>query len=661
MKRIKNLLICSLLVATTVFMFPSQGNASTGYSYNSSTKTYTITQKGNITTALTNAITAAGSGSTIVIPSGSYNAGVVKMNKSNITIRATGATITYNGSTSTNPYILKGENATSGIKISGGTWNGASKSKNVFQFKSASNITVENCTVSGALKGYASMRFENGSNLTCTNITASKSDYGIYAQGVTNVKLTNAKATGNRIGFGLRSLKGSNTLSSCSVTGNTGDGLQVQDSSTKITVSGGSYSSNKNNGISLTRSAQMTLTNATVSNNTLNGISPVGTDGKVTLTAKNTVFNNNGRHGVAADSGAKATLDKCTANNNAKNGFILNKKCTSGGITNCTANGNGTKTSDSTGGCGILVQDGSTCSKVSNNTCNNNKKLGISLEDTNATVSKCTANSNAKHGFFISGSKTKTVKIQNCTSTSNKQNGLFVTGKQKVTTTNSTFTKNGNSGILTEGTSLKVDGAGNKLTYNKKYGIGCQKGKLYVVNATISNNSNYGIYFTGTSTGGYCTGAKITNNKAGIIVQKGASIAKIEKNTITGNKKYGIAVYKNSKGRKTTLSSCKNNTFCNPAASKEIQFWSGTKVPSKLKVMYPTKIDASVAKGKTKVTGTATASRTVFVTVKGKTYKAKSNKKKKYSIKTPSLPQNVTLTAYVKDSLGNKLNGTKKI
>lgn len=637
-----------------------------GYVYEETTNVYTISQtSGNITDALGNALTAAtgtiAKPATIRIQSGTYSISLVKVQKSNIIIDATGATVNFIGSSASGQYVLKAtDTSVSNVTIKGGTWDGKGLASIVFHFAGESvkpsNLTFADCTVTGG--NDSNIRLANATGVTMTNVMVSGSNYGMMIKNCKNIKFTDCTTKENNIGYGVRESGGDNVFTNCTITANAIDGLQVKDVGTVLTLKGGNYIKNGKNGISATTGATLTMDGVNVSDNESNGISPVGSKTTTTtIKITDSTFNNNGRHGVAADSYVTITMDRCIANGNVSNGIILNKGCKSSGLTNITAKQNGSS--------GILVQGKSTCSKISDVVCNNNKKLGISLENVTITLTNCETKKNKKHGIFISGTSTNTVKIKNCVANDNGSMGIIVanTGtKKKVVVSKTQACANGVSGLESYAKTTQITGKGNVFKDNKKHGIAARSGKLNISKAEITGNGANGVFYVGQKTGGYCTNSTISNNKSGITLSEGATVTKIQSNTLENNSQYGICLYEGVGSKKTTLKNCKKNTFIGGKSSTRfIAYWEGVSVPSKLKATKVLTIANSVKKGKSKITGTFTAGSKVSAKINGKTYTAKANSDGKYTIKTKKLKAGTRLSVYAQDSYKNKFMAVKTL
>lgn len=665
----RNLGTIGLGILAMVFLWamPVQtAEAADGYKYDSSTNTYIIeATSGNITEDVNDALDAMVTSTkklgTLVIQPGSYEVNLINLKKSNVTITAEGATLKFMGSNVNGQYLVKCTNSTiKNVTIEGGTWDGNKKASNVFGFSGlgtkAGGITIQDCKVKNSID--ANIRVNNGQNIVVKNVTTTNTEYGIYIEKATDVTLEKVQASACEVGVDLRKLNGTNSIKNTTVEKCTRVGMQIKDQPTVITMTGGSCNNNYA-GISLTTGAKLTMKEVDVSNNKSNGISPVGNrDKKTVLNIYNSSFNNNGRHGVAGANYVEIYAKDSEMNGNSSNGVMLRDYCSSKGLINLTTNKNKMN--------GILIQGKSTCSKISGCVAMENGTNGLMLMDISTTLNKVTASKNKGCGVYNFSASTKTVTVTNSEISSNKSHGLSVSEKAGYAITKTTIQKNQVSGVESNGGTIKISGSGNKIANNKKYGV-CMRaingktGKLYVSKATISKNGASGVYFYGNVTG-YCINSKVTDNQNGILVAEGAKVSKLTSNTITNNTQYGIAVYRSKNGKTTTLTECKSNTLNNPGATKEIMYWTGTKVPNKLVVSEPIAINNTVKAGKTKVTGNAVAGCEVVVTANGKKYNAKKVAKNGiYSVKVAKLKAGKTVKVIITDSYKNKIMTQKKL
>ncbi|MFT3951328.1 MAG: right-handed parallel beta-helix repeat-containing protein [Oscillospiraceae bacterium] len=630
------------LAMTALFLVHPQAAAEESYTVSGNTYTLSISADKDLTDELNAALrdiqTTKSNPGTIVIPAGDYTTGIIRLSKSYVTISAEGAVIRYAGETDFGPYLIKAsETALSGVTIRGGVWDGRGLADFVFHFGILSGRHTDLAFIDCAVKngGRQSIRVSQTKNLTMSGVTVTGSDYGMYLSGCENIVMKDCSASKNGVGFAFRASVGtSNSLTNCTAENNTLDGLQIKDTGTTLTISGGSFSKNGKNGISMTTGAAVTMKNAHADNNTSNGISPVGSKTTITtLKAYSSTFTGNGRHGMAGDSYATIYMKACTANNNARNGIMLNHSCKSAGLIDCTARGNSE--------CGILVQCGSSCAKISGCDCSANKKLGISVSDVTVTIDSCKADSNTKHGIFINHTAgyqaDKTVTVTSTQANKNGLNGLFAGGIKAVTITGGTFNKNGQCGIESHDIAMKLSGTKNQIIGNKKNGVAALSGHLYLNGATISGNTNCGVFFDGTSTGGYCINAVISGNRVGVLVNNGALVTKISSNRITGNLELGIQCIPAKSGRKTTLKACSDNRLSNPKAAWELLFSAGVSKPASLTNIRPVRIAGTVRAEATKVSGTASNGLTVVVSVGGKQVGKKTVSAGIFSISTAKL------------------------
>lgn len=559
-----------------------------GYTYQSESNLYLISQtSGNVTQAVNEALAAAqGSAQTpavIRLAPGTYQVGSISVKNSNVLLDVTDVVLQSDGSATSMLRIADG--AVAGVTIKGGKWEAAGAVKMAFFISGTKgriqNLTLDGCEVYGA--GETNVRIEGVSGLTLNKLNVHDSGYGLLVLDATDIVAQECVGSANNLGLAFRDAKG--VLSQCQAFANSQDGLQIKESNADIVLNGGSFSKNSKNGISLTTGAKLKMSGVNVSDNESNGISPVGAKGMQTaLTADQCAFDRNGRHGVAADKYIAVNLTDCTANNNRANGVYLNDHCTSTGLIRITANGNG-KTNGSTGGSGILIQNSSTCQGIKDCSCDNNSKLGISLQDVTTSVENCSISGNGKHGLFLSGKEKAKVAVESCVINGNKTNGIMTSGNKTVQVKKTTISKSGNCGIEAQDCTIKVTGKGNTISGSKKHGIVSRAGKLIVSDAVVENNKNYGVYFEGVSKGSSCVNSKIRNNLVGITLSASAVVDKVSGNTIANNSKYNLMLYAGKGKNKTTLKACKKNKFSvKKKTGYQISFEKDTKVPAGIKV-----------------------------------------------------------------------------
>lgn len=636
------------------------------YQCESGTNVYTIRAKsGNITEAVNEALevmeTSAARRGTLVIQPGEYSVNLINLNKSYVTIKAEGATLKFMGSDVNGQYLIKcTKNATTGIILDGGIWDGNKKASYILNFGSESNaaskLTIQNCTLKNAID--SNLRIVGGKNILLDKVSCTNTEYGIDIKKANGVKIKNSTIYSCEVGIDLRNLSGTNTIENCNVTRCNRVGMQIKEQPTAVTVTGGSCNMNAT-GISLTTGAKLTLKGIDVSNNRSNGISPVGTKAKKTiLDISDSSFNNNGRHGVAAANYVEVTARDSEMNGNTSNGVMLRDYCSSKGLINLTTNSNTLN--------GILIQGKSTCSLISGCTALKNKSNGFMLMDIAVKLEKVNASQNKGCGVLASSASRRNITIKNSTFKGNSNHGLYVSENGGFVISNTKIQNNKKSGIESNGGVIKLNGKNNIVSGNKKYGV-CmravegEKGELQLSYATVSNNGDVGVCFYGNVTG-YCVNASLTENLTGILVAEGANVKQINSNTIKDNSKYGIAVTRSTGKKKTTLSQCKSNTLSNPKAANEIVYWSGTKVPAKLSVINPLKIDKNVKARKKTVSGTVTSGYKVTVTANGKKYKAKSvSKNGTYSVKVSALKRGKNIEVMFTDYYKNKISTSKKL
>lgn len=659
--------ILGVLAVLCIWIFVAQPVKAEPYQYDNAKNVYTIkATSGNITDAVNSALDAMNTTSsnrgTLVIKPGNYQVNLIMLDKSYVTIKAKGATLKFMGSNVNGQYLIKCTNkSTTGVTIDGGVWDGNQKASYIFNFSSGANpakkLTVQNCTLKNAKD--SNIRVDGGKDILLNNITSTGTKYGIDIKRSSGVTVKKSSVYSCEAGIDLRSLTGTeNMIEDCKVYKCTKVGMQIKDAPTVVTARGGSCNDNYA-GISLTTGAKMNLNKIDVSNNKSNGISPVGSKKKKTiLNISDSSFNNNGRHGVAAAMYVELTAQNSKMNGNASNGVMMRDYCSSKGLKNLTTNANKAN--------GILINDGSTCRLISGCTALNNKANGFMLQDITVKLDRVNASDNKNCGIYVSAKSKKSVTVNNSTCKNNSNNGLYTADKAGYIISGTKIQNNKKSGIDSNGGFIKLNGKGNILSKNKKYGVCMRavngaKGELQISNGTISENKNVGVYFYGNVTG-FCSNAVITGNLTGIAVAEGANISKISSNTIKNQSQFGIAVYKSKSGKTTTVGQCTGNTLSNPKASNEIKFWPGTKVPSKLKVTEPLTIDKNVQSGKKKVTGKVTPGYKVTVTANGKKFRAKqASSNGAYSVNVSALKSGKNVEVMIQDSYKNKITATKKL
>ncbi len=663
MKR-KLLGIMAVLCTWMVFAQPVKAES---YQYDSASNTYTIkATSGNITDAVNSALDAMNTTSanqgTLVIKPGSYSVNLIMLDKSYVTIKAKGAALKFMGSSVNGQYLIKcTSQSTTGVVIDGGTWDGNKKASYIFNFSSSSSpakkLTVQNCTLKNAKD--SNIRVDGGKEIVLDNITSTGSKYGIDIKRSSGVTVKDSSVYSCEAGIDMRSMAGTeNIIQDCKIYKCTKVGMQIKDAPTVVTAKGGSCNDNYA-GISLTTGAKMNLSGIDVSNNKSNGISPVGSKKKRTvLNISDSSFNNNGRHGVAAALYVEVTAKNSQMNGNASNGVMMRDYCTSKGLTNLVTNANKAN--------GILINDGSTCKIISGCTALKNKANGLMLQDVAVKLERVNASENKNCGVYVSAKAKKTITVKNSAMKKNANNGMYVCEKAGYVISGTKIQNNKKSGIDSNGGFIKLNGKGNTISGNKKYGV-CmrglngQKGDLRITNGTISANKNAGVYFYGNVTG-FCSSAVIKGNMTGITVAEGADVSKISSNTIKDNAQFGIAVYKSKSGKTTAMAQCSGNNLSNPKALNEIKFWPGTRVPSKLKVIEPVTIDKTVKSGKKKVTGRAASGYKVTVTANGRKFKAKqASSNGTYSVNVTALKSRKNVEVMIQDSYRNKITASKKM
>jgi hypothetical protein len=192
------------------------------------------------------------------------------------------------------------------------------------------NITADNITFNGNGRWIVNTSFNN---------------IGIYAEGRTNITLTNVNFTVKKAAsyFGIRFVNTNNSLIKDSVLNSNFQGILLE-----------------------TGSSNNRLSNITANNNTL---------------------------GIQLDASSNNTLSDITANSNTQYGLLISTSSNNNQLNNITANSNTQY--------GLLISTSSNNNQLNNITANSNS-YGIRLSSSNNTLSDITANSNTQYGLGLS-------------------------------------------------------------------------------------------------------------------------------------------------------------------------------------------------------------------------------------------------------------------
>jgi len=278
------------------------------------------------------AVTAAGSGDTIVVLPGTYSENII-VNTDHLTVES-----------------QSGAEAT--------IVQAADPTDRVF-YVTADSVTIEGFAIEGGLKG---IRLDNTQdcNISENSISGNSAD-GIRLWSSSNNTLTNNTASGNGSGIFLENSSNGNTLTGNTVSSNN-FGIVLNFSSNN-TLEGNTASDNFLNGISLWEACNGNiLTGNTASSNEWSGISvgPSRLDNLDALPSNENI------------------LDGNTASYNAHNGIDLNFSFANT-VTANIVSGNGGAETEEPAGIGIGLWWGSSNNTISNNTVSGNLSTGIVL------------------------------------------------------------------------------------------------------------------------------------------------------------------------------------------------------------------------------------------------------------------------------------------
>lgn len=374
----------------------------------------------------------------------------------------------------TNNYIVLADENCKDVTISGGKWDGSSKTEPLMYFE-GEQIQVKDSSLDGG---------------------------GIFLGGKDN-KLNNIEEKGSKsVGINIRADKAQ--LNNCTIRDNGNQGIVIRNrSSVKISgcniIRNGKNKTSKGHGIGIAYDSVATISKTNISENDQCGIS-LSNASTVNLIEGNTI-NSNGRHGIGTDSGDTVNVVKGSKfNHNGFNGISIGRG-SKGNISNAEVKNNAIS--------GISVNDSS--ATICNSKVTRNKQYGILTNKAKVTITKSAMNSNVKYGL--------------CSST-----------KSNVKVTKSKFVGNKIFGIFGQHSGTKV-AVKNKciIANNAKAGIHItNKAKLSMSNCTIEKNGSIGISL---NKGGIAQNIKnnvIKNHKNCGIYRDGASMKNVKKNKISG-------------------------------------------------------------------------------------------------------------------------------
>lgn len=648
---------------------------------------YSVQGKGNVTAEVTGYLeNCKGRTSPVMIyfPSGNYTLGDNNnlVLHSNVYIVAENDTTIQKSGGSNSMFRTRAEEGVKNILVYGGTWDASKKGKNILEFNSVTNGKIAALTAKGTKADVNGIQIANSKDIDIENVTLSQNGrHGIQITSKSTAAVTQVTATNNS-GVGIAIDTGATvTISESTANSNNENGIATSES--KVTIKDSQINGNKESGLSIANKSVTQVTGTTMNGNSEYGItiSKASTlNQSVTGAQNNTIRDNNWSGVSASNAGTFAHLEGNSIVGNGKKP----KKTSSGEV-----------------GHGIGVSERASA-EIVNNTLTNNSECGVSVFDSGkATIIGNTISANSRHG--IGARKKAKLTVKNNTIEKNKYNGILaadetnaviedtvinetgemglsVVDKSTVTISGSTVSNSKESNISISKGSDKKPGASVTLTGNntvsgskKAHGIVIgenSKGKLSITgrNNTIQNNRRNGINVSGKGSTATLKNATVKKNKAegimvnqqatvseisnckvadngdqGICVKAKSTVKKMQKNTVTGHKKYGMVFYD------STVNGVKNNVLSNPKAKNEI-YKKGTRSnASQLDVVIINKLKSSskTVQGK--------AQKNCSITVQAdKKYTGKSNKNGKYSIKIAKQKKGTEVKVTVKDKEGNQ-------
>ncbi len=545
-------------------------------------------------------------------------------------------------------------NAGSGIYATGNTVISAIKGCTISS-NGATGMTASGITVSELSNTVFSGNGEHGlavyNKAKANNIVGVKAEknkeHGIAVTGDSQIKIAGATAEGNtKNGVSITGDKSKAVIEGLTTTKNKGTGIAFSKcgesvfKNSKVTYNGGHGVTISDTVVDMACTKQ---TANTVENNDWSGVSITGKDSKVTIKCGN--YSKNGRnpksssegesgHGVGVFSGATLVLKEATMKDNSVCGVSPFGAGTSATIEKCVIQDNGRH--------GIGGRKSVTLT-VKGNTIKDNKNHGIMVNDKSngKNIENNEISGNKQCGICVGVRSKATVKNNNISKSG--QNAIYVYDKSKATITGGKLQSNKECGVVTD-KNADVTVKKVNISKNKIYGMNIKGGKAKVQSCTISSNKSSGIQVKAKAKVSELSGNKIKNNGEYGIYCKEASVNKIEKNTITGHKKYGIVLYPGS-----TCKNIKKNTLSNPAAPKEIGIQGST---SNVGDVKPVTISTAKKNG-TSIKGSAPSNAKVSVKIGKKTYSAKAGGNGSYTIKTAKLKKGTKLKVQATAAGGN--------
>jgi len=342
------------------------------------------------------------------------------------------------------------------------------------RFDGSANSTVKNSTSLDA--GFGSGVFiSTSSRMTVQdNNLSDNNGYGAVFSATTDGSISGNLTSGNGgNGIGLQTSSTNNIIIANIASDNTGSGISV--ASSNNTVTGNTASNNTISGISVSGSNN-TLTGNTASNNTLNGITISAANN--TLTG-NTASNNtdNGIVIIAANN----TLTGNTASNNTDNGIVIT-------AANNTLTGN-TVSNNTNDGIVITAANNT----LTGNTVSNNTNDGINISSAGNSVTSNTIEGNVIGLDLVTGSSNNLVNSNNISNNTNL--GARIIGGPTTTFNDNKVQGNGIFGGIEVRDS--VNGSFSNNSFINNGGATANNGIQFILgSATSENNSITGNIFS---------------------------------------------------------------------------------------------------------------------------------------------------------------------
>ncbi|MBX3412485.1 MAG: hypothetical protein KF708_07345 [Pirellulales bacterium] len=425
-------------------------------------------------------------------------------------------------------------------------------------------------------------------DVTATNVTSNASLQGLVISSAASFTDTDGTYSNNRDGgIQLSTIGGAIELTNTSADNNNtdadgvGDGLVINTSATSnVTISGGSYSANRN-GIVISASASLSSSSVTADNNsdgiglsaavtgnatiTAGSYNGNGTDGiRLNVTTGDVLINggatasSNGDHGIQVTASAATgdvTITSVTASGNDDHGILVNSAALFSG-TSITANDNDDDNNGTGNGLRLLSIDGAvTLDDVTalenatgltvdgagsfsdtNGNYSNNDDGGIVLIAIAGTIELTNTTADANNfdadfvgdGLTVNGSATSDITITDG-SYSNNRNGILIASSASLTSDSVTVDNN------SDGYGLMATVTGNATITAGSYDsngfsglrLDVSSGDVSITGGTTANdNGDHGIQLTASAATGDVTITSVTasdNNDHGILVNSARS------------------------------------------------------------------------------------------------------------------------------------------